>query len=69
MFIDLGMQVAMTDEEFLAEMQQRVERFDLSKNDHVIGCPLCLHSIPVPSPVSVEAQGADDQTQAAGRPR
>jgi mono/diheme cytochrome c family protein len=60
MFIDLGMQVAMTDEEFLAEMQQRVERFNLTKNDHVIGCPLCLHSIPVPSPVLT-----DEQTQAA----
>jgi mono/diheme cytochrome c family protein len=55
MFIDLGMQVAMTDEEFLAEMQERVERFNLTKNDHVIGCPLCLATIPVPSPVR-EAQ-------------
>jgi hypothetical protein len=60
MFIDLGMQVAMTDEEFLAEMQQRIERFDLTKNDHVIGCPLCLHSIPVPSPVP-----GDDQASGA----
>jgi mono/diheme cytochrome c family protein len=56
MFIDLGMQVAMNDEEFLAEMQERVERFDLTKNDHVIGCPLCLHSIPVPSPVLEDGQ-------------
>jgi mono/diheme cytochrome c family protein len=56
MFIDLGMQVGMSDEEFLAEMQERVERFDLTKNDHVIGCPLCLHAIPVPSPIRAEAQ-------------
>jgi mono/diheme cytochrome c family protein len=62
MFIDLGMQVAMTDEEFLAEMQQRIERFDLTKNDHVIGCPLCLHSIPVPSPVL----GGDQAPAATG---
>jgi len=59
MFIDLGMQVAMTDEEFLAEMQQRIERFDLTKNDHVIGCPLCLHSIPVPSPVAGDDRPSD----------
>jgi mono/diheme cytochrome c family protein len=58
MFIDLGMQVAMTDEEFLAEMQQRIEGFDLTKNDHVIGCPLCLHSIPVPSPVPGDEQAS-----------
>ena len=56
MVIDLGMQVGMSDEEFLAEMQERVERFDLTKNDHVIGCPLCLHAIPVPSPIRAEAQ-------------
>jgi hypothetical protein len=55
MFIDLGMRVAMTDEQFLEEMQQRVSRFGLTKNDHVIGCPLCLHAIPVPSPL-VEGQ-------------
>jgi mono/diheme cytochrome c family protein len=60
MFIDLGMQVRMTDEEFLAEMQARVERFDLTKNDNVIGCPLCLHAIPVPSPIR------DDAAQDAG---
>ncbi len=56
MFIDLGMQVAMSDEEFLAEMNERVERFNLTKNDHIIGCPLCLHSIPVPSPVAGDGQ-------------
>jgi len=49
MFIDLGMRVAMTDEQFLEEMANRREQFNLTKNDHVIGCPLCLASIPVPS--------------------
>ena len=45
------------------EMQARIERFDLTKNDHVIGCPLCLHSIPTPSPVleSASNQPADNQ--------
>ncbi len=64
MFIDLGMQVAMTDEEFLAEMQRRVELFGLTKNDHVIGCPLCLHSIPVPSPV---VSGTDEERHGGRR--
>ena len=31
------------------------KRFALTKNDHVIGCPLCLHAVDVPSPV-VETQ-------------
>ena len=51
MFIDLGMRVIMTDEQFLEEMAGRRERFSLTKNDHVIGCPLCMHTIDVPSPV------------------
>jgi hypothetical protein len=55
MFIDLGMRVAMSDEQFIEEMAGRRERFALTKNDHVIGCPLCLHAVDVPSPV-VETQ-------------
>jgi hypothetical protein len=51
MFIDLGMRVAMSDEQFMEEMAGRRELFDLTKNDHVIGCPLCLHTIDVPSPL------------------
>ncbi|MEX2584311.1 MAG: cytochrome c [Gemmatimonadota bacterium] len=50
MFIDLGMRVSMTDEQFVEEMAQRRERFDLTKNDHVVGCPLCLATIPTPDP-------------------
>ena len=41
MFIDLGHAVAMDDEEFLEEMKKRREFLGASKNDHVIGCPLC----------------------------
>ena len=41
MFIDLGMRVAMTDEQFIAEMAKRREVLNLTVNDHVIGCPLC----------------------------
>jgi hypothetical protein len=41
MFIDLGMRVSMTDEQFVAEMAKRRETLNLTANDHVIGCPLC----------------------------
>jgi hypothetical protein len=51
MFIDLGMGVGLTDEQFAAEMAARREKLRLTKNDVVIGCPLCLASVPVPSPV------------------
>ncbi|HVQ15345.1 MAG TPA: hypothetical protein VMS40_17200 [Vicinamibacterales bacterium] len=41
MFIDLGMRVALTDEQFQDEMAKRRERLHLTKNDNAIGCPLC----------------------------
>jgi hypothetical protein len=44
MFIDLGNRVALTDEQFQEEMKRRRERLHLTKNDVVIGCPLCLVS-------------------------
>jgi len=47
MFIDLGMRVRMTDEQFVEAMVERREVFDLGPNDHVIGCPLCLAGIPL----------------------
>ena len=46
MFIDLGMRVALTDEQFQEEMAKRRERLHLTKNDNVIGCPLCLVTPP-----------------------
>ncbi len=39
MFIDLGYAVALTDEQFQAEMDKR--RAKMSRNDYDIGCPLC----------------------------
>ena len=42
MFIDLGMGVSMTDEQFQAEMAKRRETLHLTRNDVQIGCPLCL---------------------------
>jgi hypothetical protein len=42
MFIDLGIRVTMTDEQFFEEMETRRKNLNLGPNDHVIGCPLCL---------------------------
>jgi len=41
MFIDLGIRLVMTEEQFEGEMARRRERLGLTVNDHVIGCPLC----------------------------
>jgi hypothetical protein len=46
MFIDLGMRVALTDEQFQEEMAKRRDHLHLTKNDVVIGCPLCLVTPP-----------------------
>ncbi len=48
MFIDLGMRVKLTDDQFMAEMAQRRNDLNLGPNDHVIGCPLCLAPIVAP---------------------
>ena len=55
MFIDLGMGVALTDEQFLEEMARRRQKLNLTKNDVVIGCPLCL-SAPDPTPTNTGQQ-------------
>ncbi len=55
MFIDLGMRVALTDEQFQEEMAKRREKLHLTKNDNVIGCPLCLVS-PAPKPTGAPQQ-------------
>ena len=62
MFIDLGERVGLTDEQFVEEMAARVERFDLTKNDYVIGCPLCLATVPTP-PAKAADDGADSRRE------
>ena len=56
MFIDLGMRVALTDEQFQDEMAKRRETLRLTKNDVVIGCPLCLSAPPAPARTSAGQQ-------------
>jgi len=42
MFIDLGMRLQLTEEQFVEAMVERRETLGAGVNDHVIGCPLCL---------------------------
>ena len=49
MFIDLGQGIALTDEQFYAEMAKRREKLKLGANDMLIGCPLC-NGDPIPPP-------------------
>src|SRR6266545_63029 len=51
MFIDLGQGVSLTDEQFQEEMNQRRAKLKLTRNDVVIGCPLCMVE-PAPRPAS-----------------
>lgn len=48
MFLELGLEVQLTDDEFLQEMADRVDLLGVSKNNYVFGCPLCLAGIPTP---------------------
>jgi len=41
MFIDLGQGLALTEEQFQAEMKRRRDKFHWTPNQVVIGCPLC----------------------------
>ena len=60
MFIDLGERVGLTDEQFVEEMAERVEKLNLTKNDYVIGCPLCLATVPTPPAKASETQRQED---------
>jgi hypothetical protein len=60
MFIDLGSRVALTDEQFVAEMATRRERLGLGVNDHVVGCPLCMANIPPFESVTAEQATSSD---------
>lgn len=58
MFIDLGQALELTDEQFEREIAERRERLNLTKNDHLIGCPLCQVEFP---PRAMADDNQDDQ--------
>jgi len=60
MFIDLGNRVALTDEQFQAEMAARREKLKLTRNSVVIGCPLC-NVIPPAAPATPTAPRRQQQ--------
>lgn len=62
MFIDLGMRVAMTEDQFLDEMTNRRQKLQLGPNDHVIGCPLCL--APLVAPIEPTEEEKKDMSEA-----
>ncbi|MEZ5491614.1 MAG: hypothetical protein R3F50_15030 [Gammaproteobacteria bacterium] len=55
MFIDLGIRVKLTDEQFFAAMEERRQELNLGPNDHVIGCPLCLAPLVAPVPETTDS--------------
>ena len=55
MFIDLGMGLSLTDEQFQAEMAKRRERMKLTQQDVMIGCPLCNITPRTPPPTNTTA--------------
>jgi hypothetical protein len=62
MFIDLGERVTMTEEQFVKEVRERVEYHGLTKNDYMIGCPLCLAIVETPGPTpATAASSSQDQ--------
>ena len=58
MFIDLGIRVTLTEEQFFEAMEERRQNLELGPNDHVIGCPLCL--APLVSPVPQTSDSSDE---------
>jgi len=59
MFIDLGIRVELTDEQFIEAMEERRQVLNLGPNDHVIGCPLCLAPLVAPVAEQRELDGGE----------
>ncbi len=64
MFIDLGMGVSLTDEQFQQEMAERRGQMRLTQTDVLIGCPLCNVA---PSPPAGTATTPAADTRPPGR--
>ena len=60
MFLELGISVGLTDEEFVEEMAERRKNLNLTANDYVIGCPLCL------APLVSETAPMEEEPAAGG---
>ena len=58
MFIDLGIRVTLTDEQFFEEMEERRQLLNLGPNDHIIGCPLC--GAPLVAPIVEDDENEDE---------
>lgn len=58
MFLHLGQSVSLSDEQFVREMAERRERLGLTRNDHLVGCPLCMADLPLLEPEP--AEGTDN---------
>ena len=56
MFSNLGYSVALSDDQFQAEMAKRRQNMK-SRNDYDIGCPLCWSPAPVPPQKSATTSG------------
>lgn len=65
MFIDLGIKLKLTEEQFFKEMEKRRQELDLGPNDHVIGCPLC--TVPLVAPLAGASQADRTMSQAVVR--
>jgi hypothetical protein len=62
MFIDLGIRVTLTDDQFFEAMEERRQVLNLGPNDHVIGCPLCLAPLVAP----IAESGSEEANDVAG---
>lgn len=56
MFIDLGMRVQLTDEQFEEEMNKRRARMRQTQSDVEVGCPLCNVQTVRPKPTTTNSQ-------------
>ena len=66
MFIDLGLGVQLTDEQFIEEMAQRREKLQIGPNDHVIGCPLCaVEDIELPEEYERRSEATEEDDSEA----
>jgi hypothetical protein len=62
MFIDLGIQLEMTEDQFFDEMVARREMLNLGRNDSVPGCPLCM--MPIVNPLELTEEDRKNMSPA-----